>query len=128
MAEVYKAPDTRLDRIVAIKVLPSDKAADPSRFSRTDKRLEFVHQTDDESIWRQDLTAGKASGAATKLIASTWQDNPAYSPDGKKIAFASDRSGSFEMRGRTPMVPYMAIAAVYRAGGLTESRSISFVI
>jgi Tol biopolymer transport system component len=66
--------------------------------SGTDKRLAFAHQTYDENIWRLNLTADKASGAATKLIASTWQDDaPQYSPDGKKIAFASDRSGSFEI-------------------------------
>ena len=66
--------------------------------SRTDKRLAYVHQIYDENIWRLDLTANKASGSASKLIASTWQDNaPQYSPDGKKIAFASDRAGSFEI-------------------------------
>ena len=66
--------------------------------SRTDKRLAFVHTTYDENIWQIDLAAGKALGSPRKLIASTWQDNaPQYSPDGKKIAFASDRSGSFEI-------------------------------
>ena len=34
MGEVYKARDTRLDRIVAIKVLPSGKVADPERRRR----------------------------------------------------------------------------------------------
>jgi eukaryotic-like serine/threonine-protein kinase len=66
--------------------------------SRTDKRLAFVHTTYDENIWQVDLAAGKASGSPRKLIASTWQDNaPQYSPDGTKIAFASDRSGSYEI-------------------------------
>jgi Tol biopolymer transport system component len=66
--------------------------------SRTDKRLAYVHQTYDENIWSLDLASDKVSGPAKKLIASTWQDNaPQYSPDGKKIAFASDRSGSFEI-------------------------------
>ena len=34
MGQVYKARDTRLDRIVAIKVLPADKIADPERKQR----------------------------------------------------------------------------------------------
>ncbi len=34
MGEVYKARDTRLERMVAVKVLPADKVADPSRKQR----------------------------------------------------------------------------------------------
>ena len=34
MGEVFKARDTRLDRIVAIKILPADVAADPQRRER----------------------------------------------------------------------------------------------
>jgi Tol biopolymer transport system component len=72
--------------------------------SRAEKRLAYVRQTYDENIWHLDITGegeggeGKASGPPTKLIASTWQDNaPQYSPDGKKIAFGSDRSGGYEI-------------------------------
>ena len=42
MGEVYKARDTRLDRIVAIKVLPPHVASDPDlkqRFELSARRL-----------------------------------------------------------------------------------------
>ena len=47
MGEVYKARDTRLDRIVAVKVLPEYVAADPEerqRFEREAKTLAALSQ------------------------------------------------------------------------------------
>jgi Tol biopolymer transport system component len=42
MGEVYRARDTRLDRIVAIKVLPASFAADPDRLQRFEREARTV--------------------------------------------------------------------------------------
>ena len=50
MGEVYKARDTRLDRIVAIKVLPSSLAADPQFRERFDREARTISQFDHPHI------------------------------------------------------------------------------
>src|SRR3972149_2138046 len=42
MGEVYKARDTRLDRIIAIKVLPAHLADDPERRERFEREAKTI--------------------------------------------------------------------------------------
>ena len=50
MGEVYKARDTRLDRTVAIKILPDTLAADPQFRERFDREARAISQLDHAHI------------------------------------------------------------------------------
>ena len=73
MGEVYRAHDTRLDRHIAIKVLPEDTAADPERIARFEREakavaalqhpnivtIHSVEQIDGRSCITMELVSGK---------------------------------------------------------------------
>jgi YD repeat-containing protein len=64
--------------------------------SRQGNHLVYTETLDDQNIWRLEWDAAGRVGAATSLISSTQGDNgPDYSPDGRKVVFASNRSGGF---------------------------------
>ena len=68
--------------------------------SREGNRLAFVRNTVAQTnIWRVGVTSpGGQAGVPTKFVSSSRLDfDPRYSPDGEKIAFASDRSGNFQI-------------------------------
>jgi serine/threonine protein kinase/Tol biopolymer transport system component len=50
MGEVYKARDTRLDRVVALKVLPTDLAVDRDRYQRFEREARAVASLDHPHI------------------------------------------------------------------------------
>ena len=66
-----------------------------SQIASRGNRLVYVQLQDNVNIWRVDLK----SGSARSMLAPTSRDQaaPAVSPNGKRIAFESDRSGSQEV-------------------------------
>ncbi len=72
----------------------AENASDPA-FSRDGKQMVYAQVFEDTNIWRFDLT-GRA--APKKVVSSTQYDSsPSISPDGTRIAFRSNRSGSNEI-------------------------------
>jgi len=62
-------------------------------------RLAYTHRTSDSNIWRMEISSPQGeANPPTMFISSTRNDwGSQYSPDGKKIAFVSERSGSYEI-------------------------------
>jgi Tol biopolymer transport system component/DNA-binding winged helix-turn-helix (wHTH) protein len=99
---------TRSDNIVLWKVavqggtpervLAVDPIALYPSISRTGNRLAYTTAFEDSNIWRVQLSHGKTISPANLLISSTRADfDPHYSPDGKRIAFVSARTGKSEI-------------------------------
>lgn len=64
MGEVYKARDTRLDRVVAIKILPNTVAADPERRQRFEREARVIASLSHAHICAlHDVGAAPASGS-----------------------------------------------------------------
>jgi Tol biopolymer transport system component len=75
--------------------VPSENPSEPA-VSRQGNRLAYAVRKSHTGIWRVDLRdPGRKPGTPFKLFSSTRNDlTPAYSPDGKRIAFSSNRSGN----------------------------------
>ena len=67
--------------------------------SRQGNRLAYKVGRSDFNIWRVEVRGpGRQAGTTSRFISSTrFDSSPAYSPDGKRIAFVSDRSGNQEI-------------------------------
>jgi Tol biopolymer transport system component/DNA-binding winged helix-turn-helix (wHTH) protein len=74
-----------------------ENALNPT-IARSGNRLAFVKANTDTNVWQIELATGNQTPAPTPLISSSRHDrNPALSPDGKKIAFESSRTGNLEI-------------------------------
>ena len=70
----------------------------PRGLSQKGKRLVFSGEIPDHNIWRVGVQGSRLVNLPTQLIASTRDDcNPQPSPDGQRIAFTSNRSGTYEI-------------------------------
>lgn len=64
--------------------------------ARIGSRMVYENWAYDNNIWRLALTDTVAM--PERFLASTlWENNPAYSPDGSRVAFLSNRSGHYEI-------------------------------
>jgi Tol biopolymer transport system component/DNA-binding winged helix-turn-helix (wHTH) protein len=78
--------------------LPFGEEGSAPTVARRGDRLVYVRGRKTIDIWRVDLAAAMPENSAAKLIFSTRvQRVPQYSPDGTKIVFESNRSGSHEI-------------------------------
>jgi Tol biopolymer transport system component/DNA-binding winged helix-turn-helix (wHTH) protein len=85
-------PDGRLTQF------PFGEEASAPAIAARGGRMAYVHGRKTIDIWRADLAVAHPEDSAVRLIYSTRaQMVPRYSPDGARIAFQSNRSGSTEI-------------------------------
>jgi Tol biopolymer transport system component len=76
----------------------SGEGASTLAISRRGDRLAYSQEFRDTNIWQISLDPSASNRRQTRIVSSTRQDyGPQYSPDGKKIAFTSGRSGCNEI-------------------------------
>jgi serine/threonine protein kinase len=93
MGEVYRARDTRLDRVVAIKVLPEALAGDPefrARFEREARRISALEHHNICPLYDVGVHQGTAFLVTQHLEGETLADRLARGPPGRVEAPVAD--------------------------------------
>jgi eukaryotic-like serine/threonine-protein kinase len=111
-------------------------AAAQSTISRLGNRLAFEVFQYDLNIWRVDLNGpGKEPSQPIGFISSTQiEQYPAYSPDGRRIAFMSQRSGTDEIwicdsdGSRAVQLTSFGGAAIYGPSWSPDSQKVALTV
>ena len=88
--------EVSLDQPGYAQKLPVGHDASDLALSRSGARLAYVKSAKNVNIWRLDLT-GSPPQAQKAVVSSRVEVSPNFSPDGRKIAFESNRTGSNEV-------------------------------
>ena len=86
------------DRTAEWLPFAGDNSATPA-ISGRGRRLAYARRTFDQNIWRVEVSGSQArAGQPISFISTTrFEGFPQFSPNGERIAFASDQSGSDEI-------------------------------
>lgn len=90
------SPPSRLPFVGDDGLMPAISRPQPGRPSR----LVYVRSFQDFNIWRIDTSSANASALSSRAVAiasTRVEQTPSFSPDGLRVAFASNRSGNFEI-------------------------------
>ena len=105
---VYEQGADLSGAVVSIYVMNTDGTGATNLSQNTDGQDRFASYSPDDSkiIFQSDRDAGNVdiyvmnsdgSGQYRLTTADSWDGQPSWSPDGLRISFGSDRSGSFEI-------------------------------
>jgi Tol biopolymer transport system component len=95
MQRIALAPGTS-NPVGGLQVLPFGERA--TMLTLRSPRLVYAAESRDTNFWQLNLTAAGAVPVDAGLASSTYDEQtPDYSPDGKRLAFASTRSGEEEI-------------------------------